>query len=169
LLFYAAQLARHADRRLPVLRNGRAALPSERVDDVLTAAHLLSAQLRDIGTGRAWHPSGLADATDWAGVAVTEVVVHGSDVASALHLELPSPAEACSSTWAAAAGSHRPRRGAWVRVDQEWWWQSAPLSQWDGAARRRTPFAGLGVRATTADQIEPNCSPGELVYPSVRD
>jgi len=113
LLFYAGQLARRADRRLPVFRNGRAAPPFEQVDNVLTAAHVLSAQLRELGTARAWHPSGLADATGWAGVAVTEVVVHGSDVASALHLELPIPAEACSSTWAAAAGSHRPRRGAW--------------------------------------------------------
>jgi len=77
VLFYAGQVARRADRRLPVLRNGRAALPSEQVDNVLTAAHLLSAQLRDIGTGRAWHPSGLADATGWAGVAVTEILVHG--------------------------------------------------------------------------------------------
>ncbi len=98
MLFYAGQLARHADRRLPVLHNGRAALPSERVDDVLTAAHVLSAQLRELGTARAWRPSGLADATGWAGVAVTEVVVHGSDVASALHLELPIPAEACART-----------------------------------------------------------------------
>ncbi len=165
MLFYAGQLARRADRRLPVLRNGRAALPSEQVDNVLTAAHLLSVQLRNIGTGRAWHPSGLADATGWAGVAVTEIVVHGSDVASALHLELPIPAEACARTvskvfqWIPpvvaapgrlllAATGRAEVHG--VRVDQEWWWQSAPLSQWDSAARRRTPLAGLGVRATTA-------------------
>jgi len=98
VLFYAGQVARRADRRLPVLRNGRAALPSEQVDNVLTAAHLLSAQLRELGTARAWHPSGLADATGWAGVAVTEILVHGSDAASALHLELPIPAEACART-----------------------------------------------------------------------
>jgi len=30
-------------------------------------------------------------------------------------------------------------------------------------------FAGLGVRATTAVQIELNCSHGELAHPSVRD
>ncbi len=48
VLFYAGQVARRADRRLPVLRNGRAAPPSEQVDNVLTAAHLLSAQLYDI-------------------------------------------------------------------------------------------------------------------------
>lgn len=58
LLFYAGQVARRADRRLPVLRDGRAAPPSEQLDNVLTAAHLLTGQLRDLGTERAWHPSG---------------------------------------------------------------------------------------------------------------
>ena len=37
-------------------RPGRA--PSEQLDNVLTAAHLLTGQLRDLGTERAWHPSG---------------------------------------------------------------------------------------------------------------
>jgi len=119
LLFYAGQVARRADRRLPVLRNGRAAPPFEQVDNVLTAAHVLSAQLRELGTARAWHPSGLADATGWAGVAVTEIVVHGPDAASALHLELPIPAEACSSTGGRlllAATGRAEVHG--VRVDQ---------------------------------------------------
>ena len=69
LLFYAGQVARRADRRLPVLRDGRAAPPSEQLDNVLTAAHLLTGQLRDLGTERAWHPSGSADAAGWAGMA----------------------------------------------------------------------------------------------------
>ncbi len=160
-MLYAGQVARRADRRLPVLRNGRAALPSERVDNVLTAAHLLSAQLRDIGTGRAWHPSGLADATGWAGVAVTEIVVHGSDVASALHLELPIPAEACARTvskvfqWIPpvvaapgrlllAATGRAEVHG--VRVDQEWWWQSAPLSEWGRCGSTKDPLRRTGSK-----------------------
>jgi len=56
LLFYAGQVARRAGRRLPVLRDGRAAPPSEQLDNVLTAAHLLTGQLRDLGTERAWAP-----------------------------------------------------------------------------------------------------------------
>ena len=98
MLFYAGQVARRADRRLPVLRNGRAALPSERVDNVLTAAHLLSAQLRDIGTGRAWHPSGLADATGWAGVRSPRSSCTDLMWPRPLHLELPIPAEARART-----------------------------------------------------------------------
>jgi hypothetical protein len=31
--------------------------------------------------GRAWHPSGKADASGWAGLAVAELLVHGHDVA----------------------------------------------------------------------------------------
>jgi hypothetical protein len=41
LLFYAAQVARRAQHRLPVLRDGRTAPPSEQVDNALTAAHVL--------------------------------------------------------------------------------------------------------------------------------
>ncbi len=68
LVFYAGQVARRADRRLPVLRDGRAAPPSEQLDNVLTAAHVLTGVLRDLGQGRAWHPSGLADAAGWVGM-----------------------------------------------------------------------------------------------------
>ncbi len=39
----------------------KASPPSELLDNVLTAAHVLAGLLRDLGTGRAWHPSGQAD------------------------------------------------------------------------------------------------------------
>src|SRR5947209_15100185 len=48
LLFYAGQVARRADHRLPVLRDGRVAPPNELLDNALTAAHMLAGLLRDL-------------------------------------------------------------------------------------------------------------------------
>ncbi|MGH3671966.1 MAG: hypothetical protein ACRDSH_15250 [Pseudonocardiaceae bacterium] len=153
LLFYAGQVARRAEHTLPVLRDGRAASPSEQLDNAVTAAHVLAALLRDLGPARAWHPSGLADASGWAGMAVTELLVHGSDVAHAVEVELPLPRKLCERTLA--------RVFPWVPLqlgppevlllavtgrtsvpglatEPDWWWQSAPLSEWDGHPRKRT-------------------------------
>jgi len=152
LLFYVGQIARRADRRLPVLRNGRDAPPSEQLDNVVTAAHVLVGQLRELGVGRAWHPSGSADATGWAGMAVTELLVHGSDAAHALTVEFVLPAQVCRRTvarvfpWvdpdsAPAADVLLAVTGRLqvpgVAQDPHWWWQSAPLREWDGQPRRR--------------------------------
>jgi hypothetical protein len=153
LVFYAGQVARRADRRLPVLRDGRDAPPGEQLDNVGTAAHLLAGQLRDLGQGRAWHPSGFADATGWAGMAVTELLVHGHDVARALHVPLSLPPDVCARTlarvfpWVGAEDAPPPARLLAVTGrahvpgiphDPDWWWQSAPLADWDGRPRRRT-------------------------------
>lgn len=153
LLFYAGQIARRADRRLPVLRDGRRSSPSEHIDNALSGACILAALLRDLGADRAWHPSGDADATGWAGMAITELLVHGHDVAQCLQLPLDPPKEVCARTVA--------RVFPWVPLtvtepqllllavtgrvevpgvhnDPDWWWQSAPLDEWDGRPRRRT-------------------------------
>jgi len=157
LVFYAGQVARRAERRLPVLRDGRAAPPSEQLDNVLTAAHLLTGQLRDLGPGRAWHPSGLADAAGWVGMAVTELLVHGSDAARAAGVELTLPAEVCARTIARVFPWIDPELASpaelllaetgrlsvpGVPSDPDWWWQSAPLQEWEGARRRRSTPPG---------------------------
>ena len=157
MLFYAGQVARRADRRLPVLRDGRTAPPSEQLDNVVTGAHLLARLLRDLGDERALHPSGMADASGWAGMAITEILVHGLDAASALGQQLFLPEDVC---WRTVA-----RVFPWVRDveappselllavtgrtsmtgvadDPEWWWQSSPLTEWDGRPRRRTTPPG---------------------------
>ncbi|MGY1815654.1 hypothetical protein [Blastococcus sp. SYSU D00820] len=157
LVFYAGQVARRADRRLPVLRDGRSAPPSEQLDNVLTGAHVLAGQLRDLGDGRAFHPSGRADAAGWAGMAVTELLVHGTDAAGALGIPLELPEDVCARTvarvfpWldaAAATGGELllavtgRATVAGVPDDPQWWWQSAPLAEWDGAPRQRTVRPG---------------------------
>ncbi|WP_147918451.1 hypothetical protein [Ruania zhangjianzhongii] len=152
LTFYAGQIARRADRRLPVLRDGRAAPPGEQLDNVLTAAHVLTGQLRCLGAERAWHPSGLADAAGWAGMAVTEVLVHGTDAARAVGVRLELPAAVCARTVArvfpwidrSLAPPAELLLGVTGRLavpgvpsDPGWWWQSAPLQEWDGTPQRR--------------------------------
>lgn len=157
LLFYAGQVARRADARLPVLREGRPGPPSELLDTATGAAHVLAAVLRDLGTARAWHPSGSADAAGWAGMAVTELLVHGHDTARAVGVPLALPAEVCRRTVTRVFPWIDPGLGApadlllavtgrrdvpGVPQDPDWWWQSAPLEEWDGLPRRRTTPPG---------------------------
>lgn len=153
LIFYCGQVARRADRGLPVVRSGRTAPASEQLDNALTSAHMLAGLLRDFGPERAWHPSGHADRAGWVGMAVTELLVHGHDVANAIGVELTFPHAACARTvarvfpWVDQVSSppdalllavtgriQRPD----VVVDPQWWWQSAPLNEWDGTPQKRT-------------------------------
>jgi uncharacterized protein (TIGR03083 family) len=153
LVFYAGLVARRARERHGFVRNGRDAPASVQLDDAQAAAAILAAVLRDLGDERALHPSGLADASGWAGMAVTELLVHGYDAASALGLTLEFPPEVCARTLARVfpwieVGERDPGMAllaATGRIATEadsapvdWWWQSAPLSEWDGLPRRRT-------------------------------
>ena len=157
LLFYAGQMARRATRRYPVVRDGRSAPPGGLLDNATTAAHVLAAQLRDLGRARAWHPSGAADAAGWAGMAVTEVLVHGSDAAQAHGIDLTLPEAVCERTVARVfpwidRGLAAPStlllavtgrlHVDGVPDDPLWWWQSAPLDEWDGRPRRRDVAPG---------------------------
>ncbi len=152
LLYYAGHVARRADRRLPVLRTERPSPPSELLDNVVTAAHVLAGLLRDLGPARAWHPSGMADASGWTGMAITELLVHGRDVASTVDVELPLPELVCARTVARVfpwvprdlAAADQLLLGVTGRADvdglvhdPDWWWQSPPLAEWDGQPRRR--------------------------------
>ncbi len=127
LLFYAAQVARRAQHRLPVLRDGRPAPAWEQVDNAVTAAHVLEGLLHELGSGRAWHPSGLADASGWAGMAVTEILVHGHDAAAALGVELALPGQVCARTVA--------RVFPWFRSV----WPSRSSSCWPSLAVHASP------------------------------
>lgn len=157
LLYYAGHVARRADHRLPVLHTAQPARPSELLDNVVTAAHILTGLLRDLGAAPAWHPSGLADVSGWTGMAVTELLVHGHDVAATLNVELPLPELICARTVARVFPWVPPDLAAPGQLlleitgradvdglvhDPDWWWQSAPLTEWDGHPRRRTspPF-----------------------------
>jgi DinB superfamily len=102
---------------------------------------------------RAFHPSGLADRTGWLGMACTELLVHTRDACG------PDPDDDALDRLAEAVVDRvlpwaPPAPGAgWARLrqatgraplnyappaDPDWWWQSAPLAEWDGFPRRRT-------------------------------
>jgi hypothetical protein len=126
--------------------------------DVVTAAealrpYVLAALLRDLGSDRAWHPSGNGDASGWAGMAITELLVHGHDVARCLQVQLDPHRDVCAGTvarvfpWVSLTTTEPQHillavtgRAAAPGVgnDPDWWWQSAPLDEWDGRPRRRT-------------------------------
>lgn len=152
LLFYSGQVARRAGSRLPVLRDGRDAPASVHLDNVLSAAHVLAALLRDLGDERAFHPSGTADAPGWAGMAITEILVHGTDAARAVGVRLDLPENVCVRTvsrvfpWIDPTMANAPElllaitgrtsiEG--IQSDPDWWWQSAPLTEWDGLPAQR--------------------------------
>lgn len=85
-------------------------------------------------------------------MAVTELLVHGTDVARAVQLPLVLPVDVCTRTLARVfpwidrslappadlllAVTGRARVSG-VPDDPGWWWQSAPLEEWDGHPRRR--------------------------------
>lgn len=157
LLFYARQVARRAERSLPVIRNGRSAPPSEQLDNAVSSAYVFAGLLRDLGSDRAWHPSGNADVGGWTGMAVTELLVHGHDVAGVLHVELQLPTKVCNRTlkrvlpWVPLGLAEPDQlllavtgrlRIEGVPNDPLWWWQSEPLSEWDGRPRQRTSPPG---------------------------
>lgn len=157
MLFYAGQIASRAQQSLPALRDGRLAPASDQLANAVTAAHVVEALLRDLGPGRAWHPSGLADASGWIGMAVTEILVHGHDAATAIGAEMLLPRQVCARTlarvfpWTATIDAQPERlllavtgriQIPGVIADPLWWWQSAPLVEWDGHPRRRTSPPG---------------------------
>lgn len=86
-------------------------------------------------------------------MAVTEILVHGHDTAAALSIELPLPGQVCARTlarifpWVPDTAAEPGRlllavtgraNIVGVPADPQWWWQSAPISEWDGQPHRRT-------------------------------
>jgi uncharacterized protein (TIGR03083 family) len=154
MMFYATHLATRARERRPPVRNGDPSLPPA---GLLSAAEAAAAILADVvraappGT-RGFHPAGLADATGFIAMGCTEIMVHTADVAAGLGLAFAPPADlparvlrrifpwvsAEGDAWAAllwacgrAALDDQPRLAA------DWYWQCAPLAEWDGTVRKR--------------------------------
>ncbi|MGH3776831.1 MAG: hypothetical protein ACRDRR_14085, partial [Pseudonocardiaceae bacterium] len=98
-------------------------------------------------------------------MAITELRVHGHDVARALEVDLPLPKQVCQYTltrvfpWVPrdlgtpevlllAVTGRATVHG--IPSDPEWWWQSAPLARVSGLVRSWVPFllvmGGVDVR-----------------------
>ena len=97
LLRATVQVSRRATGPTHVFRAGPAP-PSLRLADLLAAAEVLAEVIHGLGRELAWHPGGQADGSGWVGAAVTEVLVRGWDVATAIGITLTLPVEVCART-----------------------------------------------------------------------
>jgi hypothetical protein len=103
---------------------------------------------------RAFHPSGLADLTGWIGMTCTEIIVHTNDACDLATSDIPDEIEAIAGAtvdrvlpWTPTDGvgferllwatGRRPLSGL-PPEPADWWWQSAPLSEWNGSPHRRS-------------------------------
>ena len=154
-LFYAGQVANEAPKRLPPIRMED---PSATVEDLLTTvdtvAHIFAATLRSASPeGRFFHPAGMADRTGYAAMSCVEVLVHTSDIVAGLGIEFAPPADLCERVlrrlfpWIEDVGPDAFATMRWTTgrlaiegrddVATDWYWQCAPLSEWDGTIKRR--------------------------------
>jgi hypothetical protein len=155
LLLYSAYVATRATDRITPPRNGDTeATPVELLSALHSSSSILVALLQVMpDDARAFHPSGRADRTGWIGMACTELLVHGFDIATAAQGGTPAPDDRLARTVVARVLPWTPREGSgWEQLlwatgraslgsrppqAADWWWHSAPLTEWDGRPRRR--------------------------------
>ena len=116
---------------------------------------------------RAFHPSGNADRTGWIGMACTELLVHGADIATLAGLPINPPNDLADSVvdrvlpWTPREGTGwdrllwatgRAALGARLLHGADWWWQSAPLEEWDGTPNLRTAPPPAVTRASISSR-----------------
>lgn len=151
---YAGRLATQAQETLPAMRNGN---PGQSVEDLLrvvnAASHMVSRLIEALPPGaRVHHAAGMADASGYAAMACTELLVHTYDITQGLGVAFEPPAELCARILARLFPWVTDIEDAWPTlcwasgrislpgrddVAADWWWQCAPLSEWDGTVRRR--------------------------------
>lgn len=153
--FYASQLANEAPSRLPPLRkHDLTASVADTLQLVVSGAAVLAAVARaSAPRARAFHPAGMADADGFLAMGCDEILVHTGDIAEGLGITVDPPADLCALVlarlfpWASTDtepwptlrwANGRAPLGDRDRLDADWSWQCAPLSEWDGTAARRT-------------------------------
>ncbi len=158
LLHYAAHLSTRATGRLPFIRDGDSARSvPELLTSLSTSATILAEVCRAAPPeARGFHPAGHADRSGFLAMGCQEVLSHTFDITTGLGIPFrptdPSlvrlvvdrifpwaPKDHEAAPWDAllwAAGRialpDRPR------LDPNWWWHAAPLTEWDGTVKRRT-------------------------------
>ncbi len=99
----------------------------------------------------------MADAEGFLAMGCAEILLHTDDIAAALGLPAPfrPPADLCRRVvqrifpWAPPETEADPWDALrWAagrialpghdRLDANWWWHCAPLSEWDGTVHRRS-------------------------------
>jgi hypothetical protein len=155
LVLYSAHLATTATTRLPHLRDGN---PNAGVDELLTAVAAAAAILAGVADAahpgtRAFHPAGMADPSGFLAMGCDEILVHTHDIATGLGLAFEPPADLVDRVvgrlfpwappgeepWAALLWANgRAALPSHERLEADWYWECAPLSEWDGTIRKRS-------------------------------
>lgn len=156
LLLYTGLFATRATGRIPFVRDGD---PNRTVPELLgtmgTAATILAEVCRAAPPdARGFHPAGMADASGFVGMACQEILDHTYDISLGLGLPFHPGDEALIARIVARIFPWAPADAApwdalrWAagrialpshpRLDANWWWHCAPLSEWDGTIKRRT-------------------------------
>jgi uncharacterized protein (TIGR03083 family) len=154
-VFYSGQVANEAPARLPAIRTGN---PDASIEDLVTTigsvAHILASALRSAREeARFFHPAGMADRSGYAAMSCVEVLVHTSDIAAGLGVDFAPPNELCERVvrrlfpWIEDVGADAFAVMLWTTgriemdgrdgVAPDWYWQCAPLSEWDGTIKKR--------------------------------
>ena len=159
LTLYSAHFAMRARERLPRVRSGN---PELDPPGLLVAVEIAAAILADVvraapADARGWHAAGMADGSGFVGMACTETLIHTSDIAEGLGVPFAPPADLAARVlarlfpWAPAEddawatlrwASGRAALSDRARLAPDWYWQCAPLSEWDGTIRKRTTPPG---------------------------
>lgn len=154
LIWYSSQLATTAPTRLSRLRNGN---PDAGVDELLVGVSTSAAILAGVADAaplgaRGFHPAGMADPSGFLAMGCDEILVHTHDIAAGLGLAFEPPAEAAEHVLVRLFPWAPPGEGAWAtllwangrsalpshpRLEADWYWQCAPLSEWDGTIKKR--------------------------------
>ena len=160
MVLYASYLASQATARLQPLRNGNDAIG---IDELLTQFRCSAAILVRVAQGspagtRAFHPSGMSDAPGFLAMGCSEILTHTEDILQGFGVPWsPEPdTDLCDAIitrvfpWAPDAAEEPDRWQVvrWAcgrtalptheRLDENWWWHAAPLSEWDGTRNQRT-------------------------------
>ncbi len=155
LLSYANHLATRATARRPPVRNGDSERsPADLLSVTGATAAILAAVAREAPAGtRAFHAAGMADPEGFLAMGCEEIMIHTDDIAQGLGLAFRPPealakrvlqrlfpwAPSDEDPWAAVRwASGRAALGGRERLDANWYWHCAPLSEWDGTIKRRT-------------------------------
>jgi hypothetical protein len=155
LFLFSSYLATRATERRTPPRNGD---PSASPAQLLTAVDAAAAVFADVARAapsgtRAFHPAGMADVSGWIALGCEEILLHTDDIAQGLGLPFRPPDDLSArllarlfpwaptdvDSWAAlrwAAG--RAALPGHERLGPDWYWHCAPLSEWDGAIKKRT-------------------------------
>lgn len=146
---YALCLSAQARRPIALRSN---AYPDASPSELLSALDAVARSLAQVAAtappdARGFHLAGMADAEGFLAMACAEILIHGSDVAAGLGLELVPPDDLCRRVaarlfpWAPqdrpgwdtlAWATGRMELPGLARIDTSWIWHCAPLEDWDG-------------------------------------